>query len=259
MSRVNAFISAALLFLGADSATAEFRIAYSSDGNQHDADDWHASPLALAMIAAAGVQDRLVHFDYNNHLGDNDVTRAETHRRRVDEAIERYGYERQKFFDDQHQLAAAVTSIAHAIDASGPDDRLFLLCAGPMEVCWRGIDAARDTREPFVTVVSHGNWNETHADTPELRRTWADIERDFDVDAREILTQNATDFRSDPAAWNWLRQVRHGEWLHRAVAEGRKAGDASDAGMVFYVLDGRGPKSDRATMADIRALFAQSG
>jgi predicted amidohydrolase len=41
------------------------RIAYSADGNHNDPDDWAASPLVLALIAAAGAKEQLIHFDYN--------------------------------------------------------------------------------------------------------------------------------------------------------------------------------------------------
>ena len=41
------------------------RIAYSCDGNHNDPDDWAASPVTLAILAEAGLKDRLVHFDYN--------------------------------------------------------------------------------------------------------------------------------------------------------------------------------------------------
>ena len=41
------------------------RLAYSTDGNYNDEDDWGASPVALAIFAACGVKDKLVHFDYN--------------------------------------------------------------------------------------------------------------------------------------------------------------------------------------------------
>ncbi len=41
------------------------RIAYSSDGNHNDPDDWAASPVTLAILAEAGLKDRLVHFDFN--------------------------------------------------------------------------------------------------------------------------------------------------------------------------------------------------
>lgn len=32
------------------------RIVISSDGNEHDHDDWAATPLSLAIIAAKGLQ-----------------------------------------------------------------------------------------------------------------------------------------------------------------------------------------------------------
>jgi hypothetical protein len=41
------------------------RIAYSADGNHNDPDDWIASPVTLAILAEAGLKDRLVHFNYN--------------------------------------------------------------------------------------------------------------------------------------------------------------------------------------------------
>jgi hypothetical protein len=196
-----------------------------------------------------------VHFDYNNHLGDNEDWRAQAHHRVIREAIQRYGYDASRFFDDQANLQGAVASIANAINQSSTDNRLFLICAGPMEVCWRGINAARDDKEPFVTVISHGRWNETHADTWQLKHVWTDIENDFNVRTDQIENQNNTAFRSDPWEWAWLEQQQHGQWLYEAVAVGRKAGDASDAGMVFYRLDGRTPASERATMSDIKAVF----
>ena len=41
------------------------RIAYTADGNAHDQDDWAATPGSLSILAAAGLQDALVHYDYN--------------------------------------------------------------------------------------------------------------------------------------------------------------------------------------------------
>lgn len=48
-----------------DGKTFKGHIAWSADGNHNDEDDWAASPVALAIFAASGVKDRLVHFDYN--------------------------------------------------------------------------------------------------------------------------------------------------------------------------------------------------
>ena len=44
------------------------RIAISSDGNEHDHDDWAATPLSLALLAAAGLQDQLVVYTYSDHI-----------------------------------------------------------------------------------------------------------------------------------------------------------------------------------------------
>ena len=255
MKKRTSLLLAPLLLALPTFALASYRIAYSADGNQHDPDDWHASALALAMIAESGQKHRLVHFDYNNHLGDNNWEMAKQHRQNVNGAVQRYGYEAWRFFDNQSNLKGAVGSIARAVNQSHAGSRLFLICAGPMEVCYRGIAAAQDAKERYVTVVSHSWWNENHTHTAQMKRRWSDIRRDFDVQAVEIANQNNTAFRSQASAWDWLKHQRHGDWLHQAVARNRGAGDASDSGMAYYVLKGRSASSQRATMADIKAVF----
>jgi hypothetical protein len=44
------------------------RIVISSDGNEHDHDDWAATPLSLAIIAARGLQNRLTLYIYSDHI-----------------------------------------------------------------------------------------------------------------------------------------------------------------------------------------------
>lgn len=249
----------ALLYLIPAIASANYRIAYSADGNQHDPDDWHASPLALAMIAESGNKHRLVHFDYNNHLGNNDWQMANKHRENVMGAVQRYGFESWRFFDNQSNLSGSINSIARAINESSANNRLYLICAGPMEVCYRGIAQAQDHKEPYVTVISHSWWNENHNDTSQLNRRWVDIQRDFRVQTVQISNQNDTAFRSPAKAWDWLKWQAHGQWLHQAVARDRNSGDASDAGMVYYVLKGRTKAAQYASMNDIKAMFSGSG
>ena len=43
------------------------RIIISSDGNEHDEDDWAATPLSLALLAANGLQDRVVVYSFSDH------------------------------------------------------------------------------------------------------------------------------------------------------------------------------------------------
>lgn len=258
MKKRISFLLALLALSFPSLSLAYYRIAYSADGNLHDADDWHASVLALAMIAESGMKDRLVHFDYNNHLGGSDWKMAQTHKTNVTQAISRYGYPAWRFYDDQSNLWGAVNSIAQAINQSSSGNRLYLICAGPMEVCYRGIAAAQDAKEPYVTVISHSWWNENHTHTAPMKRRWSDIKRDFRVQTVEIADQNDTAFRSHPSAWDWLKSQRHGDWLHQAVARNTSAGDASDAGMAYYVLKGLANGSQWASMNDIKAVFSSS-
>ena len=44
------------------------RIAYSCDGNEHDDDDWGATPMSLALMAARGLQDKVTLFVYSDHI-----------------------------------------------------------------------------------------------------------------------------------------------------------------------------------------------
>lgn len=46
------------------------RILVSADGNLLDEDDIGASPMTLALLAAAGAKDQLVYYGYSNHIWD---------------------------------------------------------------------------------------------------------------------------------------------------------------------------------------------
>lgn len=52
-----------------------------------------------------------------------------------------------------------------------------------------------------------------------------------------------------------LRNFPNGNWLFNAVTTGGKNGDASDAGMMFYLLNGRTVASRNASMNDIEEFF----
>jgi hypothetical protein len=58
------------------------RIALSHDGNFNDEDDWGAFPVAIAILDAFGVKDKLVHIEYNNIIQANDDRSATIHHAR---------------------------------------------------------------------------------------------------------------------------------------------------------------------------------
>jgi hypothetical protein len=139
------------------------RIAYSADGNHNDPDDWIASPVALAILAEAGLKDRLVHFDYNCILPLTDPEWEKTHAASVLGAAERYGFDRSVFFDCRKNLDAAIASIAKAINDSSAQNPLYFIIAGPMEVPYRGIQKSDPARRQFVYCISHSRWNDGFA------------------------------------------------------------------------------------------------
>lgn len=240
-----------------------WRWAHSGDGNQHDPDDWHASAMALALMRQAGLKHKLVHFDWNNHLGDNSPSMKNEHDWHVNTARQAFGYANDRVFKNcQEDLDGAVAHLRDVINASSADSRLVLTCAGPMEVCWRGIDAADDDKEPYVVVISHSTWNDNHADTSQMNHTWSDIVEDFDVQAHHINDQNPPAFKSSCSEWSWTKTIPgFGETLYDLLCLNTKAaGDASDAGMVYYMIqqdgafDGNSGAS-KPSMSEVQSFF----
>src|SRR6185369_14345364 len=104
----------------------------------NDPDDWAASPLTLAILAEAGVKDRLVHFDYNSILTSSDPEYEVKHTDGVLGAAKNYGFEQSLFHDCRKDLDAAVASIAKAVNNSTVENPLYFIIAGPMEVPYLG-------------------------------------------------------------------------------------------------------------------------
>ncbi|MHC4702551.1 MAG: hypothetical protein ACYTFQ_18465, partial [Planctomycetota bacterium] len=136
------------------------RIAFSSDGNYNDEDDWGAFPVAVAMLDACGLTDKLVHVDYSNILVENDQRFYDEMEVSVLGAAERYNIPRSILFDCQKDLDATVESIKNAINASSADNPLYYVLAGPMEVPYMGIVKSDPAKRKFVYCISHNSWND---------------------------------------------------------------------------------------------------
>jgi len=93
------------------------RIAFSSDGNYNDEDDWGAFPIAIAMLDAFGLTDKLVHVDYCNILAKNDPRFYREMAESVLGSADRYNISRSILFDCQKDLDGAIDSIKNAIEA----------------------------------------------------------------------------------------------------------------------------------------------
>ena len=148
------------------------RIAISTDGNQHDRDDYGATPTYLAFIAAGGLQDKLVHFQFSNHIWDSrtgigkDKDDKEDSRPIMREgaykAGEYFGFDTSRFFEVNADVDAATHDLEKHINASSSDDPLYILCGGPMETVYRAVAAAHEEKRQYVRLVSHSAWNDKH-------------------------------------------------------------------------------------------------
>jgi CubicO group peptidase (beta-lactamase class C family) len=223
------------------------RIAYSCDGNHNDPDDWIASPVALAILAEAGLKNRLVHFDYNSILPQTDPEFERIHAASVLGAVERYGYDRARFHDCRQQLDQAVASLARAINVSSADDPLWLIIAGPMEVPHLALQQAEPARRRFVYCISHSRWNDgfsprysfthTKRSVIELDVNWVQIR-----DQNRLLSLSPYGRPARPeefAGFHWMRDSRHDavRWLWDRMLISTRP-DPSDAGMAWFVATG---------------------
>ncbi|NQX90200.1 MAG: hypothetical protein HRT77_16235 [Halioglobus sp.] len=222
----------------------------------------------MALMWAAGYADRLVHIDHSNHLGDNSANQNRQMVNNAAAAAQRFGIDPAIIFDDQTQLSEMLANFAAVGNASNAADPLWVIAAGPMETIWRGINAMQPNKRQFVKVISHGKWNEVHADTRQLKHTWDDLLSDFpEVTYIQIRDQNGTygnppakdAFRTARPLWHWLRDSDYEpyQWLFSiAVGAHKNIYDVSDAGMVYYLLSG-GPNggNEHGGPPETEALF----
>ena len=119
--------------------------------------------MTLAILAEAGLKDRLVHFDYNCILPLTDPEWEKIHAESVLGAAERYGFDKWRFFDCRKDRDGAVASIAKAINDSTAANPLYFIIAGPMEVPYLGIQKSDPAKRQFVYCISHSRWNDGFA------------------------------------------------------------------------------------------------
>jgi len=230
-----------------DGKTFKGRIAWSCDGNHNDEDDWAASPVALAIFAASGVKDKLVHFDYNNILHSSNPDWEKEHEISILGAIERYGYRRELFHNCRRNLDAAIESIARAINESSASNPLYFVLAGPMEVPYLGIQRSDPAKRRFVYCISHSRWNDGFQRGYPFRYNkravissgvrWIQIRDQNQGLSTGPFGRPHTDLEWAP--WLWMRDspVESVRFLwQRMRATGRA--DCSDAGMAYFLVTG---------------------
>ncbi len=243
-----------------DAKTSPFnssnRIAISADGNPDaDRDDISATPLTLAVLAKAGLQNNLVHCDFNNWLeykpiGSNNnnmwvgAMGGQT----------RWGFNRNKFFDAAYDPNGAINNLKNEINKSTANNPLYIIVAGPMELIYQAMKAANNSARTHVTLVSHHGYNDYYK--PRLwQHNLDDVLRlNSNIKRIKIVDQNQTLSTSDYSPWFWLRdhQDANLRWVYQRMQVGPP--DVSDAGIATWLI-GINSNDEKVTPNELKNYF----
>jgi len=269
------------------------RIAISSDGNEHDHDDWAATPLSLALIAAKGLQGQLALYTYSDHVWGSNIDHSDGKvqaRTSSVEGAKQFGFDTTRFVEAVSNPEKAYNALRDVINASSAENPLILVAAGPMQVPGEAIKRADTRKLPFVTIVSHSQWNDKHSDNPESDEprhsgwTWSEIEsygRPHGLKTVHIVDQNGRDtrvdsgpdydgLRADTAKFQWIRTstarnnsaYKRGSWdwlysrLQTCIKKPTSTSsirefDPSDAGMFVFIFTG----TERTNPSDAKSIL----
>lgn len=252
------------------------RIVLSSDGNHHDHDDWAATALACAMIAAKDLQDKLVLYTYSDHVWGSRTTNNKhgmnSYEHMKESALgakKRFGFENSKFLCAVDDPEAAYDAVAEEINKSSEENPLFICAGGPMHVVGEGIMRSQLDKRKYVTLISHAEWNNKHADNPGSNEpahegwTFQEIKETFEaaenggVTLIKIKNQNSgkdyEGLKVPKERYDWMLSSKASnlelyqdgawDWLYSRMKTSVKGAkgeefDPSDAGMVIFLLTG---------------------
>lgn len=253
------------------------RIAISSDGNDHDHDDWAATPLTLALLASQGLQDKLVLYTYSDHIWSSNIAHKTSpsglngyqHMRESALGGQKwFGFDKTNFICAVDDAEIAYNAMRDVINQSSKKNPLIIVAAGPMQVVGEAIDRSDIKKRKFITILSHSNWNNVHSDTPgksepshagwtfkEMQETFG-VKNGGNVKFVQITDQNGGEgydgFNAPIAKFDWIKtsearnnsiyQAGSWDWLYTrqetCIKEKGANFDPSDAGMIVYMLTG---------------------
>lgn len=253
------------------------RIAISADGNnqadnQHfwpraDPDDWGATPATLAILAKLKLQDKLVHYSYNNFV-DAPAHTSETNHMKIgaEGGIKHWNFDADRFFDVSADYDAALSDLAKELAKSSPENPLYFIHMGPAEFFYRAVkmvvDEGKAEALQHVYVISHSGYNDNHLrrGDPKFDQTpVAEADKHHSMQETISLSGNRLQYKkikdqnsgNDPNAgwkshddwtvWYWMRDHQDPSvaWIYeRMLVNQKNSADISDAGMLYYLLLG---------------------
>ncbi len=246
------------------------RIAIVADGNSPDPDDLGGTAVSLALLRAAGLADRLVHYSHSCDIGrSNRISKAAEKERHemmqltCDGTARRWGgFEHLSFIDVKWNLDQAIEDLAKAINASTAENPLWIVEAGEPDLIGFALDMSLREKHKFVKVITHHPANDQ---TGEFYK-WEEI-LEFNVEEVRIPDQNIL-LKVDEDRWDWAKDHPDDRiqwiWLMGKMAEiddvvkfQKGKWDCSDAGMILYWITGANVNNGEPQSAvyDVKGLL----
>jgi hypothetical protein len=246
------------------------RIAVVADGNSPDPDDLGGTAVSLALLRAAGLENRLVHYSHScdlvrvNRISEKaEIERHVLMQSVCDVTARRWGgFDGLTFFDAKWQQKETVKDLRNAINASSANDPLWIIEAGEPDIIGFALKASKKDKHKYVKVITHHPANDDAGDF----YTWQQI-LDFGVEEVRIPDQNIK-LKVNLAEWNWARDHKDPRlqqvWLYGKMAEvddvvkfQKGKWDCSDAGMILYWVTGANINNGLAqgTVQDVKSIL----
>jgi hypothetical protein len=246
------------------------RVAIVADGNSPDPDDLGGTAVSIALLRAAGLEDRLVHYSHScdlirvNRISEKaEVERHALMQSACDVTARRWGgFDSLTFFDAKWQMDATIKDLGKAINASTAEDPLWIIEAGEPDIIGFALDATPKEKHKYIKVVTHHPANDNAGDF----YTWQQM-LNFGFEEVRIPDQNI-DLKVDIEKWEWARTHSDSRiqqvWVQGKIAEvddvvkfQKGKWDCSDAGMVLYWITGANINNglQTGTFDDVKALL----
>jgi hypothetical protein len=245
------------------------RIAIVADGNSPDPDDLGGTAVSIALLRAAGLEDKLVHYSHSCDLIRNqrisEAAEKERHalmQSSCDVTARRWGgFETLTFLDAKWQMEATIKDLAQAISVSTAENPLWIIEAGEPDIIGFALKASLKEKHQFVKVITHHPANDDAGDY----FTWQQI-LDFGVEEVRIPDQNIK-LKVNLSQWDWAKNHPDPRiqwvWLFGKMAEvddvvkfQKGKWDCSDAGMVLYWITGATNGGlEQGTVPDVKKIL----
>jgi len=213
------------------------RIIISSDGNEHDHDDWSATALSLAILASQKMQDKLAVYVYSNHIWGSNRGRTVTNGLNSYQQMHQsalggqkwFGFNKTVFVCGVDDPEAASNAVCKEINKSSSSNPLFIIEAGPMQIVGEAFNKADKNKLKFVTLITHSEWNNNHANKTEgnwddhsmsvTKWTFNKIKEQFNAPEKggltciKILDQNGgrdyIGLRTNRSEFDWIKSSEY--------------------------------------------------